>query len=83
MRQKLSIKELFNLKPGEKFIVYWAKDDDPRDVRLNYKTQIITSNDKETITVDDLGYEWYKTECPDEEDNLLDTSRGYAYFYLC
>lgn len=77
---RLSIRDLFAMKPGDKYRVYWAKDDDPQYVRLNYDTQTVLSNDGETLT--DGDYDWYLSEAHDDLDNnVLDTSRGLAYFY--
>lgn len=81
-RKLLSISKLFRLLPGDKFIVYWAKDDDPQYVRLNYEVQIVAHNDGESLQTED-DYEWCRDECAglNPEENILDTSRGHAYFY--
>lgn len=80
-REPLPAKELFQLKVGDKFVVFWAKDDDPQYTRLNYVTQTIVETDGNVIHVDDDGYEWSRDELVTDEENMLDTSRGYAYFY--
>jgi hypothetical protein len=84
-RVPLPAKEFFTLKPGDKFVVYWAKDDDPERVRLDYETQTVDSverNGKEvTIFPTDAGYEWSSSETCAAGENVLDTSRGYAYLY--
>lgn len=82
-RKKLSIRKLFALPVGAAFVVYWAKDDSSHDVRLNYEKQVIGSNDGSCIMTKDKYdvYEWDKDDAPDLDDNLIDTSRGYAYFY--
>lgn len=83
-RRPLFIRRLFDLKPGDRYVVYWAKDDDHQDVRLDHVTQTVASNDSTTLQPTDDGYEWYLEECDrlDPEHNMLDTGRGYAYFYV-
>lgn len=76
----LSCKELFTLGVGDRFIVYWAKDDNPEYVRLNYKTQTIASKEKGMIYTKD-GYDWYESEVISMAGNELNTSRGIARFY--
>lgn len=84
---KLSARELFELNVGDRFIVYWAKDDRHRDdVRLDYETHTVEkkfSNSDEGFFSGEGGYAWYKSEWSDEDgaENTLDTSRGYAYFF--
>lgn len=70
-RRKLSIRKLFSLNPGDEFRVYWAKDDDPDSIRLDYVVQKILENDGKRILVTDSGYEWSLDECPDLKDNVL------------
>ena len=79
-RTPLPAKELFKLKPGDKFVVYWAKDDDSQYVRMNYKTQVVKTNDGKTLEAKG-DWIWEKEDFPDLKENLCDTSRGYAYFY--
>lgn len=73
-------RELWKLEVGDQFKVFWAKDDDLRNIRCNYELQTIAEV-KEDYILTKEGYEWYKNEDPDPDDNMLDTSRGYAYFY--
>jgi len=80
VRSPLPVGELFKLKPGDRFVAYWAKDDDPRDIRINYETLTVEANDGKTIT-DNGGFDWYTDEIVDPNGNQLNTSRGYAYFY--
>lgn len=80
MRVPLPAKDLFTLPRGAAFVVYWAKDDDPQDVRLNYKRQEIAKTDGDLILTRDH-YEWYRSEIVDPERNELDTSRGIARFF--
>jgi len=88
-RPELPISELFQLKPGEKFVVFWAKDDNMRDIRLKYETHSIESTFEGFEGKDpgffsgDGHYAWYKHEWCEEDgsSNMLDTSRGYAYFF--
>lgn len=81
LRKRLPIKKLFELKPGEKFVVYWAKDDSDDDIRLDFAEQAVGSIDGETLRAEDAGYEWSIGKQTDMEDNMIDTSRGYAYFF--
>jgi hypothetical protein len=78
-RVPLTVDELFALEPGDTFRVYWAKDDDPNDVRLNYETLEISDMDEETIWASD-DYIWSRKDFVGSS-NCLNTSRGYAYFY--
>lgn len=84
----LPAKDFFALKPGDKYVIYWAKDDDVRDLRLNFAVQTVDSiigslNDPHGLTIfpDDEGYEWTSHEMIEPGDNTLDTSRGYAYLF--
>lgn len=79
-RTPLPVKKLLALRPGDKFVVYWAKDDDPQYVRLNYKTQVVAKIIEGGIrTVDN--YDWYHSEIVEPDSNELDTSRGIATFF--
>ena len=80
-REKLPIRKLFNLKPGDKYVVYWAKDDNPRDVRLDHEVQTVEEVTETSVFPTDHGYIWDLGKAPDLDDNELDTGRGYAYFY--
>lgn len=77
----LAARDLFNLKPGDKFIVYWAKDDDKSYVRLDYEVQEVAEITGDTLYVTDPDYEWGRSEIVDPNRNELDTGRGTAYFY--
>ncbi len=78
---ELPARDLFGLQPGNEYIVYWAKDDDPDDVRFDYETQVVVENRGDEILADDGSVSWNKGEIIAEDENCLDTSRGYAYFY--
>ena len=80
-REPLPAGEFSTLKPGDQFIVYWAKDDNPEDVRLDDVTQTVVQNDGNEITTNDPGVSWDTGELITPEENCLDTSRGYAYLY--
>ncbi len=73
-------KELFKLQPGDQFRVYWAKDDNINDLRLNYDLLTVETNDGTSILTEDC-YDWHTGEMHDLENNMLDTTRGYAYLY--
>lgn len=83
-RVRLNTKELALMPPGSKFIVYWAKDNDENDVRLNDKIQEVASNTRKlsgnVIMTKDM-YEWDTRKEVNPNDNRIDTDRGYAYFY--
>lgn len=80
--KEMPVKELFKLKPGEKFRVTWAKDDDEENgSRLNYTLQTVKSNANGIILENSGGYEWTKDEIISRDRNQLDTSRGIAYFF--
>ena len=80
-RVPLPVGELFKLKVGDKFVVYWAKDDDDAEyLRLDFETQTIAETDGTSIhTKDD--YEWDRGEIIKDDENTLNTSRGYAFFF--
>lgn len=40
---KLTIAELIKFKIGDRFVVYWAKNDNSSDVRIDYETQTVSS----------------------------------------
>jgi hypothetical protein len=77
----MSMQDVFSLKPGEEFVVYWAKDDDPDYVRFDFERRKVV--EPGPTLVDDQGDDWYDEpgSVPDRADNLYDTSRGYAYFF--
>lgn len=75
----LPVSQLFNKKAGDKVFIYWAKDNDPDDVRLNGIYKILW-NENGTMECPEC-YEWDKDEIIDGTQNCLDTSRGLAYFY--
>lgn len=80
--QPLPSSEFFALKPGDRFVVFWAKDDSPSDVRLNYEEQVVASVGSDgTIYPTDAGYEWSLRERTSPRENVLNTSRGYAYLF--
>lgn len=70
--------ELATLEPGDQFVVYYAKDDDPNDVRCDYETRCVVANNDGVI--DDGDYEW-DTNNGTNIAHVIDTSRGHAYFY--
>jgi len=74
--------EFRSLKPGDWFWVYWAKDDNPEDVRFNNPEQVLefvpgVGRKKGYVRTEDADWE----EPIDETGNDADTSRGYAYYY--
>lgn len=75
----LTIKDLFKLKPGDKYVVYWAKDDKADDVRLNYETLEVETNVGGCIM--SRSYAWYIKQAIDKNSNQINTARGTAYFY--
>jgi hypothetical protein len=78
----LPVKELFELPVGASFIVYYAKDNDAVNaLRLNHAKQTITGYDAHGSILTDDGYEWQKEDAMSEKGNVLDTGRGYAFFY--
>ncbi len=81
--EKLSIKELFSMKVNDQFRVYWAKDDDPSDIRCKpSEVQTIESITSEDIVTD--SFNWLLSGVRSDmsiTDNQLDTTRGIAYFY--
>jgi len=84
--QPLPARDFFALKPGDKFVVYWAKDDDPANVRLNFEEQTVDAVERDStggaiIFPTDEGYEWSTDEMCSPGESCLDTSRGYAYLY--
>jgi hypothetical protein len=81
-REKLPLQEFFDLKPGDVFTVYYAKDDDPTDVRFEYETRKVLSNKGGRIS-DDEGDIWGQAgqERMDRNDNQFDMSRGHAHLY--
>lgn len=82
-RKPLAMRELFALPVGSRFVVYYAKDDDPACVRIDHEERTIESTDG-NIIVDSEGDDWTLDDGvpPDgDEDNIYDTSRGFAYFF--
>ena len=78
----LPAKELFELPIGARFIVYWAKDNDAVNaLRLDYEEQTIEGYDDHGSILTNDGYEWQKQEITGPNSNMLDTGRGYAFFY--
>jgi hypothetical protein len=77
--QPLMVSELFDLKVGDSFIVYYAKDNDFEFVRLDYERLKIVEKSEDKIYCED-GWEWRRSQIVDNT-NKLDTSRGFAYFY--
>jgi len=77
--EPLSAREFFKLKKGDQYRVYWAKDDNPSDVRLNYEVLTITRIDGDCIMSG--GYAWYREEVIDFDSNELYSSRGVAKLY--
>jgi hypothetical protein len=80
-RVPLPIAELRKLRVGDKFVVYWAKDDDPERVRCNYETQTVAEVTEDGIILTTNDYDWAPDGDTDLDGNVIDTSRGYAYFY--
>jgi hypothetical protein len=73
--------ELVKLQPGDQVVVYWAKDDDPENLRCDFETQtVLHYNPERQELVVEEGYEWYLDHMEDD-DTSEDTSRGYAYFF--
>jgi len=85
MYQKMPLSVFFALKPGDSYLVKWAKDDDAENgLRLDYERQTVAENRPEGIYPTDSSYEWTRDEAhhdPKLEGNALDTGRGLAYFY--
>lgn len=80
-RVPLKMRDFVQLKPGDRFVVYWAKDDNPAYVRLDYTVQEVGKNDGSCILTEHGEYDWDFSKVADLDDNMLDTSRGHAYFY--
>jgi hypothetical protein len=80
-RKPMTTGRLFLLKPGDSFVVYFAQDDDPEHIVLDYRTQMVREHTREgdIITMDNL--RWLKAYITDPTTNVLDTRRGYAYFF--
>ena len=78
----MSVRELFSLKPGDKFIADWHKDDNPKYHRFNMEEMIVASNDGNTLTTEDC-VEFYTSEIIHNnwDINELDLSRGSCFFY--
>jgi hypothetical protein len=75
------IRDMKNLQVGDKFVVYWAKDDDPvHSLRCDFETQAVHSI-KDGVILTVCAYEWDLNDNFGEEHNAIDTSRGTAYFY--
>jgi len=75
----MTVDELFSLKPGDKFRVYWAKDDDPRnnlvfDYELFEVGQVTPS-----VIWSTCGEVWERARFV--SGTAYNTSRGYAHFY--
>lgn len=81
-RVPLSLAELVLLKPGDNFIVYWAKDDNDRDIRCNYEEQVVESVDPDNVLTTN-GYRWYfhRDIVLTPEENMINGDRGTIYFY--
>jgi hypothetical protein len=77
----LPARDLFNLKPGDTFVVYWAKDNDKSYVRLDHEVQEVAEIVGDTLYVTDPDYEWSRSEIVDPDRNELDIDRRIAYFY--
>lgn len=77
----MPIKVFRELNPGDEFRVSWDKDDDPQYRRFHFDLQTVADNDGQLIFSQD-GDEWDYSRCPDENQNLIDTSRGYAFFFF-
>ncbi len=85
--EPMTMDELFALKEGDKFVVWWAKDDNPDNVRFDFELRTVESckpSGKDNVIVTDSESDtWELDEVPaeDMEWNGYDTSRGYAYFF--
>jgi len=78
---RLTKSDLVKLRPGDPLVVFWAKDDDPEDVRCNYETQTVVKYDTPTqeLWVRE-GYEWDLSRMADDETSA-NTTRGFVYFF--
>ena len=78
----LSIKDLRKLKLGDMFRVFWAKDNDLKDIRWEFQLVRVAEITEDYI-VDMNGDQWFldKNAVVSEDVNYADTSRGDAYFY--
>jgi predicted nucleic-acid-binding Zn-ribbon protein len=78
----LPAKDLFKMKPGDRFRAYWCKDDNEENCRLNYTVMEVKSNKNGVILCKDEWYSFYEDEIIAPEENILDLySRGYCYLY--
>lgn len=76
----MPMEAFFNLPVGGKFVVWWAKDDNPQDVRFNFEHRSCAERQLDSLTDSDFD-EWEVNRVPDLKSNLYDTCRGYAYFF--
>lgn len=80
--EPLSAENLFKMQYGDTFRVYWAKDNNPEDIRLNYDLIVIGSNENGYIYSLDYCWEFSEDEITDDpSNNVLDCGRGYCYLY--
>lgn len=82
MRYKpMPLSVVFDLKPSQKFRVFYAKDDDPADVRFDYEVFTVERNDGTDLDTDD-GYTFTRTQFDSAKDNSVGMSgRGRAKFF--
>ena len=87
----VTVGELRAMPVGSKVFCYWAKDDDPNDVRMNYEANVFSNRSE-----NDRGQNLEFTSCQDEYDQWdidiskftyrdsdigVSNSRGMVYFY--
>ena len=82
-RTPLPISELQQFQKGAKFILYYARNYDPYNKQnIKYKTQetisivngiLITKDKNQTFS--------WNLNCPNKNENIIDTGDGFVYFY--
>lgn len=78
--KRMSRAELEALKVSDKVYIFYAKDDNPENVRSDFEHEVIEIHGSGIITKgDDAIWDWDMAHY-DKLVRGIDTSRGYAYF---
>lgn len=82
MRVPFRIKDLFHIEPGSKVTVYWCKDNDSRDCRLNYEDLEVIGVESNGTLYCEEGWEFNLLAADDHYDNKVNMAgRGTAEFF--